>query len=80
MVQDVEVPKGIYVHFKGKQYRVLHVAKHSETQEDLVIYEALYGDPPRGIWARPKGMFLEEVVVDGKMTPRFRLLSRDPVS
>ncbi len=63
---------GIYRHFKGKQYQVLTIAKHSETLEELVIYQALYGDG--GIWARPKKMFCGTVTVDGEDKPRFELV------
>lgn len=48
-----------YRHFKGNIYKVLHVAKHSETLEDIVVYQAMYGE--KGIWVRPKSMF-EEVI------------------
>ena len=58
-----------YRHFKGKEYLVLHIAKHSETLEELVVYQALYGE--EGIWVRPPDMFLEEVEVDGKLVNRF---------
>jgi hypothetical protein len=58
-----------YRHFKGKEYLILHVAKHSETMEDLVVYQALYGE--RGIWVRPLAMFLEEVEFQGKLIRRF---------
>jgi len=58
-----------YRHFKGKEYLVLHLAKHSENLEDLVIYQALYGE--RGIWVRSGVMFLEQVEVNGKMINRF---------
>ncbi len=58
-----------YRHFKGKEYFVLYLAKHSETLEDLVVYQALYGE--RGIWVRPLSMFLEQVEVDGKLVNRF---------
>lgn len=61
-----------YRHYKGKDYLVLYQAKHSETLEDLVVYQALYGE--RGIWVRPLGMFLEKVEVDGKLVERFREL------
>lgn len=60
----------IYKHFKGNEYLVLHLAKHSETLENLVVYQALYGE--RGIWVRPLNMFLEQVQVDGKMVNRFQ--------
>lgn len=58
-----------YKHFKGNEYLLLHLAKHSETREDLVVYQALYGE--RGIWVRPLSMFTEQVEVDGKMVNRF---------
>lgn len=64
---------GTYEHYKGNKYRVLGVAKHSETLEDIVVYEALYGDG--GLFVRPLGMFLENVVVKGEAVPRFRFLS-----
>ncbi len=55
---------GKYRHFKGKEYEVLYVAKHSETLEDMVVYKALYGE--MGIWIRPLSMFCEEITRDGK--------------
>lgn len=58
-----------YRHFKGNEYIVLHLAKHSETEEDMVVYQALYGE--RGIWVRPLSMFLEKVEVNGKYVNRF---------
>jgi hypothetical protein len=60
---------GIYKHYKGNLYKVIGVAKHSETLEELVVYEALYGE--RGLWVRPKAMFLETVEIDGAQVPRF---------
>ncbi len=64
-----DVPPGRYRHFKGGLYEVLGVARHSETEEELVVYRALYG--AGGLWARPKRMFLEEVAGAGGV-PRFR--------
>ena len=58
-----------YRHFKGKEYLVLHIAKHSETLEEMVVYKALYGDG--GIWVRPLQMFLDRREVDGSMVYRF---------
>ena len=58
-----------YRHFKGKEYLVLHLARHSETLEEMVVYQALYGE--RGIWVRPLEMFLSKKEVDGKLVNRF---------
>ena len=66
------IPRGIYQHYKGQQYEVLGCAHHSETEELLVVYRALYGD--YGWWVRPFTMFSGSVVVDGEPLPRFRLL------
>ena len=63
---------GRYKHYKGKEYEVLGVAKHSETLEELVIYKALYGD--HELWARPAKMFLEIVEIDGKTVSRFEYI------
>ena len=60
---------GRYRHFKGKEYEVLGVARHSETQEELVVYRALYGD--FGLWVRPVSMWNEAVERDGKTFRRF---------
>ena len=58
-----------YKHFKGNEYLVLHVAKHSESQEEMVVYKRLYGDG--GIWVRPLEMFMEKVERDAKVFNRF---------
>jgi hypothetical protein len=58
-----------YRHFKGKEYLVFHIAKHSETLEELVVYQALYGE--KGIWVRPLDMFLGQVEVNGMLVNRF---------
>lgn len=69
------IPLGEYEHYTGNQYSVLSVARHSETLEPMVVYQALYGK--HYIWVRPATMFLETVEVDGRTVPRFRLLSYD---
>lgn len=63
------LPPGIYRHYKGNDYEVLFVAKHTETGEELVVYRALYGE--FGIWIRPLSMFIETVSVDGVQVQRF---------
>lgn len=60
---------GKYRHFKGGEYEVVGVAKHSETQEEMVVYRALYGDGE--LWVRPASMWNETVERDGKTYPRF---------
>lgn len=67
--QDDPVTGGVYRHYKGNFYRVLGEARHSETLEAMVVYQALYGE--RGLWVRPKAMFLEKVLVAGREVPRF---------
>ena len=63
------IKPGRYRHFKGKEYEVLGVAGHSETEEELVVYRALYGD--FGLWVRPVSMWNETVERDGKTFRRF---------
>ena len=65
---------GKYRHFKGMEYRVLCVAKHSETLEDMVVYEALYDNKVSKIWVRPLKMFEEKVEVGGKLVSRFEFI------
>lgn len=64
--------KGRYQHFKGNYYEVVDVARHSETQDEQVIYRALYGDG--GLWIRPLAMFTETIERDGKSMQRFRYI------
>ena len=66
------VPLGRYRHYKGNEYTVLGLARHSETHEELVVYRPEYGE--RGLWVRPVGMFLENVTIDGREVPRFLFL------
>jgi len=63
---------GKYKHYKGKFYEVIGIAKHSETKEELVVYKALYDS--RELWVRPKKMFLEKVIIDGKEVSRFEFI------
>jgi len=66
---------GIYRHYKGQRYRVLGTARHSETMELLVVYQALYGE--RGLWVRPAAMFNETIELDGEPIARFALEQAD---
>ena len=63
---------GRYQHYKGNDYTVIGVARHSETLEEVVVYRAEYGEC--GLWVRPAAMFQETVEVDGVTMPRFRLV------
>lgn len=75
---EAPLPPGRYRHYKGKEYSVLGVARHSETLEELVVYRQEYGD--HGLWVRPKQMFLEMVKVDGQEVPRFQPIASKPNS
>ena len=68
----MSVKSGIYQHYKGQLYQVFHVASHSETQEQLVVYQCLYGD--YSMWVRPLDMFTETVEIEGETLPRFKLI------
>jgi len=63
---------GIYEHYKGNQYKVIDTARHSETDELLVLYRHMYGD--ESLWVRPFAMFFEKVTVDGILVPRFKYI------
>ncbi len=67
---------GRYRHYKGNDYEVLGVARHSETEEEYVVYRQLYG--AGGLWIRPLGMFLESVTIGQTVVPRFRRLEDGP--
>ncbi|NDV12315.1 DUF1653 domain-containing protein [Crenobacter caeni] len=63
------IPSGRYRHYKGRDYQVIDLVRHSETEEWLVLYRPLYG--AGALWVRPAGMFVENVSVDGALRPRF---------
>ncbi|MDF0642721.1 MAG: DUF1653 domain-containing protein [Nitrospira sp.] len=67
------VEPGRYRHYKGHEYEVVGTARHSETEEEFVVYRALYG--ARALWIRPRAMFEQTVVVEGKEVPRFQFLA-----
>jgi len=69
------LPTGRYRHYKGKLYEVIGVARHSETEEEFVVYRTLYGD--FDLWIRPKTMFLENVTVDDKTMLRFTYVGEE---
>lgn len=70
----MEINTGKYRHFKGNEYEVVAIAKHSETLEEMVVYKALYGDG--GYWVRPASMWNETVTRDGKTFKRFEFLGK----
>ncbi|MFK7160733.1 DUF1653 domain-containing protein [Marinospirillum sp. MEB164] len=72
------LPLGRYRHYKGGEYQVLHLARHSETEEWLVVYQPCYGE--RGIWVRPYAMFTEILLLEGKRQARFQLISTKDTS
>jgi hypothetical protein len=67
---------GKYRHYKGKDYEVIGIARHSETLEEMVVYKALYESEfgKDSLWVRPKAMFLQKVVVDGREVDRFEFI------
>jgi hypothetical protein len=71
----MEIKKGKYRHFKGNEYEVIDVAKHSETCEEMVVYRALYGE--KQLWVRPVEMFFEQVQKDGKTYQRFTYIEEE---
>ena len=75
----VKIKLGKYRHFKGKEYEVIGVARHSETLNEFVVYKALYNSAEFGknsLWIRPLKMFAEKVMVEGKKVPRFTFLKK----
>ena len=70
-----EIRPGRYRHFRGREYRVLCTARHSETLEPMVVYQALYGE--RGVWVRPAAMWGEQVEREGYSGPRFTYLGEE---
>ncbi|MBN2817097.1 MAG: DUF1653 domain-containing protein [Campylobacterales bacterium] len=64
--------KGLYQHYKGNLYEVIDLVKHSETEEELVLYRALYAQ--RGLWVRPYPMFFEDVEIEGQKIQRFKYI------
>ncbi|WP_153774551.1 DUF1653 domain-containing protein [Pseudomonas sp. MNR3A] len=71
----MQIQPGVYRHYKGPEYRVFSVARHSESEEWMVFYQSLYGD--YGFWVRPLSMFQESVEVDGEQVPRFALVKAE---
>jgi hypothetical protein len=69
------IQAGVYRHYKGNTYQVIGIAKHSETEENLVVYRALYG--AFGLWVRPLDMICEKVEIGGEIVPRFKLIQQE---
>jgi hypothetical protein len=74
----MNLENGIYKHYKGNLYEVLGVARHSETEEQHVVYKTLYGD--YSMWIRPLEMFVEQIEVDGEQVARFAFVEPAPES
>ena len=70
--KNITIRPGIYRHYKNKKYKVLFTATHTETKEELVIYQAMYGE--NLMWARPVSMFVETIEIDGRKIPRYELI------
>ena len=76
MVENIKIG-GLYQHYKGMKYKVISLAKHSESLEWMVCYECLYENSEAQLWVRPLTMFCETVEVKGVMTPRFKYIDED---
>jgi hypothetical protein len=74
-MSEPKIKLGKYRHFKGQEYMVEGLARHSETLEWMVIYRCLYDNPEGKVWVRPLKMFLEKVEVDGKKISRFEYIN-----
>ena len=72
LAKSIEIGS-VYEHYRGLLYKIISVARHSEILEELVVYQALYGE--FDVWVRPLSMFLETVVIDGETLPRFKVVS-----
>ncbi|WP_295422224.1 DUF1653 domain-containing protein [Sulfurovum sp.] len=73
----MELEKGLYKHYKGNTYEVYMTAQHSETEEWMVVYKALYGE--KGMWVRPYAMFIEKIEIDGVLVDRFTKVDENHV-
>ncbi len=71
----VVIRPGRYRHYKGNEYEVIDVARHSETEKEMVVYRKLYDD--HSLWVRPLGMFVEHVLVNGQQIPRFEWIGEN---
>ena len=72
----MKLKPGKYQHSKGNHYKVIGIAKHSETLEEFVVYAALYDNPRSKLWVRPAKMFTEMVEIEGKKVPRFKYIGK----
>ena len=72
---EYDIKPGLYRHFKGMEYKVIGTARHSETEEIMVVYQAMYGD--HGLWVRPASMWNETIVRDGISYQRFTYIGED---
>lgn len=72
MTDPAKVPLGRYQHYKNRQYELIGIATHSETEELMAVYRPLYGD--RALWVRPLVMFLETIEINGEEIPRFNYI------
>jgi hypothetical protein len=64
-------PGGFYRHYKNKPYKAIGIVRHSETLEEMALYESLYPNDLGRMWVRPLAMFLEDVEIEGVLRPRF---------